>query len=51
MELALVGEPREDEAHWASHLKQDKSLTSPTFHLLVCRMGILIDVVSQVSKH
>lgn len=52
MEWALIGEPPEDEVHWASLLRQDKLLASPSFHLLPCRMGVLVDnSLSQVSKH
>lgn len=43
VEWALVAEPHEDEANWASHLKPYKSFASRSFHLLICRMGILID--------
>lgn len=48
----LAGEPHKDEAQWGSHLQLDRLLTSPSLHLLICRMGVLIGSVSlKVSKH
>lgn len=52
VEWALIGEPPEDEAHWASLLRQDKLPTSLSFQLLPCGMGVLVDdSLSWVSKH